>query len=524
MQKGASPNARDSNGTSALTLAFGSGDAEKVKALVRLGANIQEPESESPLLIAGKKGDVKMLESILENGPKISADTLTKVLVEAIPQGYRETKGHVETVRFLITKGADVNSEVQPGRLPLQVALKADQPQIFSEFLAGGADPNKLVSCCTPALLKKPEFMKIFFTYGHKLDKQSLAELLMEAITQGQVETVRILVKQGADADSELRPGRLPLQVALKEDKPQIFSELLAAGADPNKLVSCCMPSLLKKEEFTKLLLAQEDKVSPENKEKLLKAGVEKGLPSVAIATLKLGFKGNFKSDSGQPLLISASEKGYKDVVELLLKQGAEINEPDRNGNTALMESSRLGKIEIVKLLLDNGAKPNLKNGASSSALALACAKGRTEVVKLLLDNGADPALRLFKNQTSLMHAVSNNQIGAAKVLCMTPGIEINATDEDGHTALMYAFYKGDRGLVRLLLEHKADINAQDERGHTALMFASLKGNIQMIKLLLEHNADVNVKNKNGKTALGLADKAKQKEAVKILKDKGAHY
>lgn len=421
LEKGASPNAKDSDGRSALTLAFRSGDVEKVKALLRLGANIQESETESPLLIAGKKGDVKMLESILESGAKISEDILSKVLVKAIPQGYSETKGHVESVRFLIAKGADVNKEAQPGRLPLQVALKADQPQIFSEFLAGGADPNNLISCCTPALLKKPEFVKIFFTYGDKLNKQSLSELLLEAIAQGRVEAVGILMRQGADAENELRPALLPLQIALKEDKPQIFSDILASGADPNKLVSCCAPSLLKKDEFTKLLLAHGDKLSLENKEKLLKAGLEKDLPSVATAILNLGCRGNFKSDSGQPLLILACEKGYKDVAELLLKQGAEINDSNRNGNTALMESSRLGNVEIVKLLLENGAKPNLKNGLSSSALALACGKGRTEVVKLLLDNGADPALRLFKNQTSLMHVVFNNQLEAAKDFARQP-------------------------------------------------------------------------------------------------------
>ena len=81
-------------------------------------------------------------------------------------------------------------------------------------------------------------------------------------------------------------------------------------------------------------------------------------------------------------------------------------------------------------------------------------------------------------------------------------GANVNAKDNDGNTALMWAAYNGHTERVKLLIEHGANINAKDNDGETALMQAAFYGYIEIVKLLLEYGASVNDKDNEGWTAL----------------------
>ena len=52
--------------------------------------------------------------------------------------------------------------------------------------------------------------------------------------------------------------------------------------------------------------------------------------------------------------------------------------------------------------------------------------------------------------------------------LCLERGADVDATDEDGLTALHHAVPRG-AGVVQLLLDHGAVLDAKDKRGRTAL-------------------------------------------------------
>jgi ankyrin repeat protein len=51
-------------------------------------------------------------------------------------------------------------------------------------------------------------------------------------------------------------------------------------------------------------------------------------------------------------------------------------------------------------------------------------------------------------------------------------GAKVNATDEEGRTALMHAARNGSRASVETLLQKGADPNAMDNAGRTALTYA----------------------------------------------------
>jgi ankyrin repeat protein len=68
----------------------------------------------------------------------------------------------------------------------------------------------------------------------------------------------------------------------------------------------------------------------------------------------------------------------------------------------------------------------------------------------------------------------------------------------------MIAAGRGNVGMVKFLLENKADVNVRDEGGYSALMMC---GNKEILELLIAHGADVNASTKWGSTRLSDAAK-----------------
>ena len=86
-------------------------------------------------------------------------------------------------------------------------------------------------------------------------------------------------------------------------------------------------------------------------------------------------------------------------------------------------------------------------------------------------------------------------------------GVDLNARDENGNTALIFAASNRPRiEIIKVLLDNGADAKARNSDGATALMFASAKTERpDIITLMLNAGADANAKLKNGWTALMFA-------------------
>jgi hypothetical protein len=82
------------------------------------------------------------------------------------------------------------------------------------------------------------------------------------------------------------------------------------------------------------------------------------------------------------------------------------------------------------------------------------------------------------------MFAVANMHTNAAKVL-MDHGANVNATADDGTTALMLAASSGNRDIVQELLSRQADVSARfAASGKTSKMLAREKGYTEIVELL----------------------------------------
>ena len=78
--------------------------------------------------------------------------------------------------------------------------------------------------------------------------------------------------------------------------------------------------------------------------------------------------------------------------------------------------------------------------------------------------------------------------------MLLDKGIDVNAKDKHGWTALMAGAEGGHRTATRALLKKGANINAEDEYGWTALMRAASEGHLETVKILLDGGADVSDK------------------------------
>ncbi len=100
-----------------------------------------------------------------------------------------------------------------------------------------------------------------------------------------------------------------------------------------------------------------------------------------------------------------------------------------------------------------------------------------------------------------LRRAAGRGDVTGVKIQ-LDKGVDVNAQDENGGTALMLAAYNGRVEVVQRLLKQKADPNITEKGGGTALMMASSKGYAEVVKLLLESGSDVNCRDQNHATAL----------------------
>lgn len=140
--------------------------------------------------------------------------------------------------------------------------------------------------------------------------------------------------------------------------------------------------------------------------------------------------------------------------VETLFKQFPKLNDTtDLNGYTPLHRAMLLKSPEMGKLLIAHGADINAENKQKLRPIHMAIKATGTnlDMLKFLVTNKA---------------------------------CNINATDNNGETALHHAVTYGDDKAAKLLVEHGALKNIKNVNGQTPLDIAKEKDNKELIAYL----------------------------------------
>ena len=115
-----------------------------------------------------------------------------------------------------------------------------------------------------------------------------------------------------------------------------------------------------------------------------------------------------------------------------------------------------------------------------------------------------------------------NGDEAAARAL-IADGVDVNAPQQDGATALHWAAYHDDLTTAEALIEAGADPSAANRVGATPMRLATINGSAPMIALLLDAGVDPNEPlTSHGDTALMMAARTGVPDAIELLLGRGA--
>ena len=226
--------------------------------------------------------------------------------------------------------------------------------------------------------------------------------------------------------------------------------------------------------------------------------------------------------------LFQASRAGDRSAVRALLKNGADLHARDEFGNTPLMTAALCADAALLEILLKAGADVNATNKEGATALMRAATFG--DKARLLVAHHSDVKARSVLGNSALILAARQQGNMSTVKLLLDQGAEVNATNANGATALMAAVSAEDAEMAKFLIERGADVNAKPNMdgngflwggGRTPLMWAAFRGNEGLVRLLLAHGAKVNDFTLSG-SALTMAGWAGHAGVAKILLDAGA--
>ena len=209
---------------------------------------------------------------------------------------------------------------------------------------------------------------------------------------------------------------------------------------------------------------------------------------------------------------------GSLEKVQALIAAGADVNARSQDGRTPLTIASGIaGGVPVLRLLLDRGASPNPpgRSPADATPLRVSAMTGSADNMRLLIERGAD--IKAAGPPVLIQSAMYGCRECVDLVLDKVDARALNQ-------ALLALAVFADESTIQALLKRGADVNATDADGRTPLIFAVSSDElpVKVVRLLLDSGANVNAATGEGITALDLAERHGDTPIVSLLRERGA--
>ena len=383
IKAGANVSLANNYGATPMGLAAETGNAEIIKLLLDAGANAESPnaDGQTALLAVARTGNVKAAELLVSHGAKVDARETWGGQTALM---WASARRHPEMMQFLISKGADVNARSIDRDYQRHVTAEGRPKNLDS----GGFTP------------------------------------LLYAARENCLACVDVLLHNHADINLPDPDGVPPLLVAILNANWDLAKQLIVAGADVNQWDMFGEAPL-----FT----------------------------AVGIRTQANGAHGSIdplNETNGLAIVRMLLERGANPNMQLFFKPANVRGSTNVRGTTPLIRAAANGDMEVMKLLMAKGADVNLQTSDRQTPI-MAVLAGKAsetqavELIKVLHDAGADVNVIALVNHreesrggTALHYAVRKRYKEVMKTLAGY-GINMNAKDQDGLTALDYTQSRG---------------------------------------------------------------------------------
>ena len=402
------------------------------------------------------------------------------------------------TVHSLIVAGADVNAVTQTHVTPLILACENGGGAVLDALLVAGANavtgyPNGESPLMLCAKTGNAHAVTQLIARGadvHAASEDVGQTALMWAAAAGQAPVVRALLEAGANIPAESKHGFTALMFAVRTGDLETVKALVERGADVNQPT----PEIRARPAGVGYWMGT-DNID------LLPLAIANNAAPVALYLLDLGADPN-QSAGGMSALHHAVYG---------------IGQNRETGGGGDDGSELIGRVELVKSLLAHGADPNAQQtapglvgfqgdakhrgwgpaawgttrvGATPFYLAADCSNASPELMRILLEYGADPTITTEEGTTPLMAATGlgwgysppdpaarRRTLAAVKFLVEEVGLDVNAANLAGFTALHGAAYKGSTDVIAYLAAQGANLDVRGYRGRTPYRLAQWSRN-----------------------------------------------
>jgi uncharacterized protein len=447
VQRKENVNHRNADGSTPLQWAVFKGDVAEARRLLRGGANVSLANhyGATPMSLAAEVGNTEMLKVLLEAGANANspnADGQTALLAVA-------RTGNVEAAQLLLDHGATVDAkEKWGGQTALMWASARRHPKMMELLIAKGADVN--------ARSIDRDYQRHVTAEGRpkSLDSGGLTPLLYAA-RENCAACVDVLLEHDVDIDLPDPDGVSPLLVAVMNANWDLARQLIDAGADVNQWDIYGESPLFTAIDLRNRIDGGRASIDPLN--------TARGL---AIVNLLL-------------------ERGANPNMQLFFKPANLRGATNTRGSTPLIRAANNGDLEVVKLLLERGADATVYMADRQTPIHAVLA-GRAsepqalELIRVLRQAGTDVNVVALVNHgeevrggTALHVAVRKRYKEVIKELA-SYGIDMNAKDQDGLTALDYTQSRGFMPFMALQTPlYKEEATLLRELGATTMMAKS---------------------------------------------------
>jgi len=444
LEQGADVNAPEADGTTALHWAAYWDDGDSADLLIRAGAQVNAANDlgATPLWAACENGSAAMVQRLLQAG----ADPNAALLSGETPLMTAARAGNANVVRQLLAKGADTKAnEHAHGQTALMWAVAQHHADVVEVLLAHGAEVHARTHAWTQVVKTSSDVMNP--AYITDIQQGGYTPLLFAARV-GALASAKLLVAAGADVNDTAPYGTSALVVAAHSGHGELAAFLLEKGADPDAALA----------GYTALHAAVLYK-----DEKLVGALLTHG------------------ADPNAPVLKSTPTR--RDSIDFYLNPGLV-------GASPFWLAARFRTPQIMRLLAEHGADPlfvhdptyfagelygarKLVHEGDTTALMAAAGMGG-EAPPVAVDRlariaeGAPVAAQRREPDPVELEAMTLEAVKVAAEL----GVDVNAANADGNTALHSVAARGYNTVVQFLVEKGARLDVKNKKGQTPLASA----------------------------------------------------